>query len=52
MKKEKMLSKDPRQNICSTRSGIVMFVKTVIIIYWLANGSMIKGKMHQRYISD
>ena len=27
MKKEKMLSKDPSQNICTTRSGIVMFVK-------------------------
>ena len=52
MKKEKMLSKDPRQNICSTRSGIVMFVKTVIIIHLLAKGSMIKGKIHQRYIRD
>ena len=40
MKKEKTLSEDPRQNICSTKSGIVMFVKAVIIIHWLANRSI------------
>ena len=33
MKKEKMPSEYPRQNICYTKNGIVKFVKTVIIIH-------------------
>ena len=34
------------------KEWFVMFVKTVIIIHLLAKGSMIKGKIHQRYIRD
>ena len=50
MRKEKMLSEYPRQNICYTKNGIVKFVKTVIIIHWLANS--IKKNMHYRKIGD